>query len=184
MKIRGKVWLFGDEMNTDLIYPQEAFRLPVEEGIKLAFSANRPGWSDMVSPGDIIVAGEAFGTGSSRAASVVLTRLGIAGCVASSFSELFFRNAVNTGLPVLTCPGVLDFITEEREEVEVDLEAGLIRRIRDGVTRPGMPLPSQVVDIIEGGGIVASLEKRGLVAPDTTIRLAAPNTELTRKAAP
>lgn len=170
MQVEGRVWLFGDDMNTDLIYPQEAFRLPVEEAIMLAFSANRPGWSALVEPGDVIVAGENFGIGSSRAAPGILSRLGIAACVASSFSELFFRNCINTGLPVLACPGAPALVSAEGEEVLVDLSEGIFIDLKSGRRAEGAPLPAEVLEIIEGGGIISSLERRGLVKTEDEVR--------------
>ena len=75
LQIEGTAWLFGDDINTDLILPGSAFLLPVEEQIKYCFSANRPGWSDLVKPGDIIVAGENFGVGSARPIGNVFQKL-------------------------------------------------------------------------------------------------------------
>lgn len=172
MQVKGRVWLFGDDMNTDLIYPQEAFRLPIAEAIMLAFSANRPGWSSLVQPGDIIVAGENFGIGSSRAAPGILSRLGIAACVASSFSELFFRNCVNAGLPVLACPDALSLVAREQDEVLVDLAEGTFIDVGSGRRARGIPLPSEVLEIVEGGGIIPSLERRGLVKTEEEVRAA------------
>lgn len=172
MQVEGRAWLFGDDMNTDLIYPQEAFRLPIKEAIMLAFSANRPGWSSLVQPGDIVVAGENFGIGSSRAAPGILSRLGIAACVASSFSELFFRNCINTGLPVLACPGAPSLVENEGDTVLVDLAEGVFADVSSGRRMQGVPLPSEVLEILEGGGIITSLERRGLVKTEDEVRAA------------
>lgn len=162
MQISGRAWVFGREINTDLIYPQDAFRVSLDEATRLVFSANRPGWAEQVKPGDIIVAGERFGTGSSRPASALLLRLGIAAVVASSFSELFFRNAVNVGLPVLNCPGV-DQVVREGDEVRLDLGAGSCTVPARDLVLKGGSLPPYVLAIITGGGVLPSLEQRGLV---------------------
>ncbi|MCL2085121.1 MAG: 3-isopropylmalate dehydratase, partial [Oscillospiraceae bacterium] len=95
MKIKGRVWIFGDEINTDLISPNTAFRLTPEEQVKLVFSSNRPGWAELVTPGDILIAGKNFGTGSSRPGAVQLRRLGLGGMAAESCNDLFFRNSVS-----------------------------------------------------------------------------------------
>ena len=74
MKFTGRVWKFGDEINTDLIFPHSAFRASPDEQCRLCMSDNRPGWSDQVRPGDILIAGKNFGTGSSRPGAAVLSR--------------------------------------------------------------------------------------------------------------
>ena len=76
MKITGRVWKFGDEINTDLIFPHSAFRASPDEQCRLCMSDNRPGWSEQVQPGDILIAGKNFGTGSSRPGAAVLKRQG------------------------------------------------------------------------------------------------------------
>src|SRR3712207_7568731 len=94
---------------------------PLEEQPRYVFSANRPGWVDLVAEGDLIVAGRNFGTGSSRPAARVLALLGIGGVIAESINGLFFRNSVNYAFPVLECPGVLEAF-EEGDEAEFDLD--------------------------------------------------------------
>lgn len=77
MKITGRVWIFGDEINTDLIFPHQALRVSPEEQCRFCMSDNRPGWSALVKPGDILVGGKNFGTGSSRPGSIILKRMGL-----------------------------------------------------------------------------------------------------------
>ncbi len=105
-KLKAGVWVFGDEINTDLIFPHSAFRVSPEEPVKLVFSDNRPGWSSLVQKGDILIAGANFGTGSSRPGAVLLRRLGLACMAADSINGLFYRNCVSYGFPALQCPGV------------------------------------------------------------------------------
>ena len=95
-KITGKVWKFGDDINTDLMYPQICYTLREEEKPYYAMSANRPGWSKLVKNGDVVIGGKNFGTGSSRPAADNLKNLGIACVVAESINGLFLRNSVNS----------------------------------------------------------------------------------------
>ena len=93
MKYTARVWKFGDNINTDLILPILAFYLTPQEQTRFVFKANRPGWVDLVQPGDIIVGGDNFGMGSSRPAARSLRNLGMGCLVANSINGLFFRNA-------------------------------------------------------------------------------------------
>ena len=104
--IAGRVWTFGDNINTDLMLPGSLLFATEDEQKRAVFSANRPGWVDEVRPGDIIVGGLNYGMGSSRPAARSLRNLGIAALVAESINGLFFRNAVNFGLVAFECPGV------------------------------------------------------------------------------
>ena len=162
MRLEGKAWVFGDDINSDLLYPQAAFPLPLAEAARMVFRANRPGWSDEVQPGDLIVAGRNFGMGSARTAGALLRYLGVGACVAESFASLFFRNGVNSGLPVLACPGVTGAV-EEGQRLELDLATGLVRNLETGAELQGAALPRELLEIIEGGGLIPSLERRGLV---------------------
>ena len=112
MKVSGKTWKFGDNINTDLILPSRCYYLPPEEQINYIFSANRPGWVEEMSKGDIIVAEPNFGMGSSRPAARNLRLLGVACLVAESINGLFFRNCANYGVFALECPGISDLIEE------------------------------------------------------------------------
>ena len=104
MNFSGKVWVFGDGLNTDAMYPGFAMKMDPAEAAKHIFYEVRPGWTDDVSAGDIVVAGKNFGVGSSRPVAALFAELGVAGLVAEEFNSLFFRNAVNAGLPAMTVP--------------------------------------------------------------------------------
>ena len=104
--ISGAVWIFGDNINTDLMLPGPMLFASEEEQKRAVFAANRPGWVDQVRPGDIIIGGLNYGMGSSRPAARSLRNLGVAAVIAHSINGLFFRNAVNFGLLALECPGV------------------------------------------------------------------------------
>jgi len=160
MKFTGRVWLFGDEINTDLIFPHSALRLPPEEQLKLVFSDNRPGWSSQVKPGDILVAGKNFGTGSSRPGAILLRRLGLACLVADGINGLFYRNAISYGFPVLQCPGASKMFAEG-DLAEIDLLQGTVTNLRTGETRVGNRLSRLMVEILAAGGIEALLVQEG-----------------------
>jgi 3-isopropylmalate/(R)-2-methylmalate dehydratase small subunit len=160
MKVRGRAWVLGDDINTDLLYPAACFRLPPEERRYLTLSATRPGWSREVRPGDVLVAGANFGIGSSRPAADNLKDLGIALVLADSFNGLFFRSAVNTGLPVLEVPGISRAV-REGTEVEADLTEGQVRWADQ--TLQVRPLPPFLARILEDGGVLARLAKQGYI---------------------
>ena len=103
----GKVWVFDHDINTDLVIPNFAVLMTLEEQLEHCFSANRPGWVDEVAAGDVLVVGRNFGVGSARNIGAVFHALGISGVVAESFNGLGLRNCINAGLPSLPCPGVL-----------------------------------------------------------------------------
>jgi 3-isopropylmalate/(R)-2-methylmalate dehydratase small subunit len=164
MKFSGRAWLFAEpNVNTDLMMPGSTFRLPIGEQLKLVFSANRPGWYAMVEPGDILVAGSNFGTGSARPAPLLFKRLGIAAIVADSFSDLFMRNCVNYALPALVCPSVSSAVIEG-DVVEADLEAGTVRVERTGQELQGKAMPKMLRDIVVAGGLMAQLSLHGYIA--------------------
>lgn len=160
MVITGRVWLFGDEINTDLIVPNVTFRLPPEEQIKYIFSANRPGWASLVKPGDILVAGKNFGTGSSRPGALLLRRLGLGGMVAESYNGLFFRNCVSYGFAAMQCADVTTLFSEGDTAI-IDFSEGKVRNTQTGEEKYGAPLSPSVVDILTAGGIEELLKKEG-----------------------
>jgi 3-isopropylmalate/(R)-2-methylmalate dehydratase small subunit len=160
MIIKGKVWLFGDEINTDLIFPHTAFQAPQEEQVKYVFSDNRPGWAEQVAQGDIIVAGKNFGTGSSRPGAVLLRRLGLGGMIAESYNGLFFRNCISYGFAAMQCTGITGMF-KEGDIALIDLLSGSVANERTGEKRVGTPLSQSVVDIISAGGIEELLLKEG-----------------------
>jgi 3-isopropylmalate/(R)-2-methylmalate dehydratase small subunit len=160
MRIAGRAWVFGDDVNTDLLYPATCFRLPPAERRWQTMSANRPGWSREVRPGDVLVAGANFGMGSSRPAADNLRDLGIALVVADSINGLFFRNAINTGLPVLEVPQISRGV-REGSRLEADLTEGWVRA--DGREFPCRPLPPFLARILEDGGVLSRLAKQGYI---------------------
>ncbi len=164
MKFHARTWKVGDNINTDLILPNRAFLLSLEEQPEYVFSANRPGWSRQVQKGDILIGGKNFGMGSSRPAARSLKNLGLGCLVAHSINGLFFRNCVNFAFPGLECPGVHEAF-EEGDVAEVEFEQGIVRNVTRGTELKGRPLPPQLAAIVAAGGIYPLLEQEGLIAP-------------------
>ena len=165
LEIEGKVWLFGDNISTDLLYPQVAFGQPIAEAAKLVFRANRPGWVDLVEPGDVIVAGMNFGMGSARPAAPLLKHLGISAVVGETLANLFFRNCINFALPAMSCPRIATIVTEG-DTLRINFANGLVTNTSRGTTLHGQQLPSELLDVIADGGLIASLEARHLLQPE------------------
>ena len=165
MMLRGRVWKFGDNINTDLILPGHAVMRPVAEQPRYAFEATRPDWAAAVRPGDIILGGRNFGTGSGRPAARILTQLGVVAVVAETITGLFYRNCVNYGLPPVPCPGVLAAF-EEGDEAEIELPTGRIRNLRTGEQLMGEAIPDSLFEIVTRGGVFPMLEKEGLIVPE------------------
>ena len=159
----GKVWKFDHDINTDLIIPNFAVLMTLEDQLKHCFSANRPGWVDEVQPGDVLVAGRNFGVGSARNIGAVFHGLGIVGVVAESFNGLGLRNCINAGLPPLPCAGILDAF-DEGDTAEVDWVAGSVLNVTTGATATGAPIPKALQDIVEAGGVEAVLRNEGYLA--------------------
>jgi 3-isopropylmalate/(R)-2-methylmalate dehydratase small subunit len=160
---KGRVWKFGDDINTDLVIPGFAIFLSREEQPKHCFSANRPGWVDEVRPGDVLVAGRNFGVGSARPIGNVFLGLGISGIVAESFNGLGLRNCINVGLPVLPCRGIVDAF-DEGDVAEVDWTTGAVRNVDKGTTLQGQPVPKALQDIVSAGGVEAVLRHEGYLS--------------------
>lgn len=158
----GRVWTFGDEINTDLILPHTAFRMPKSEQHKLCFEAIRPGWVAAVRPGDIIVGGRNFGMGSGRPVGTILVACGIAGLVAESVNGLCLRNCVNFSLPGIDCPGVTALF-EDGDEARIDFLSGRVENRTRGTALQGKPLAPLLADIVRAGGVVPMLVREGLV---------------------
>jgi 3-isopropylmalate/(R)-2-methylmalate dehydratase small subunit len=159
----GKVWKFGDDINTDLVIPNFAVLMPIEEQLQYCFSANRPGWVDEVQPGDVLVGGNNLGVGSARDIGAVWKGLGISGVVAESFNGLGLRNCVNSGLPSLPCPGIGDAV-DEGDVIEVDWISGVVTNVTKGTTIQGNPVPKPLAEIIIGGGVEKVLRAEGFLA--------------------
>lgn len=164
LRVTGRAWVFGDEINTDDMYPGFAMRLPVAEAARYMFDATRPGWPELVRPGDIVVAGRNLGLGSSRPVPLLFQELGVAALVSEQFNTLFFRNCVNYGLPPVVLPGATERVTEG-DVLDIDLEAGRLANTTTGTTETLAPLPDILLDILRAGGLFPRLEADGLLRP-------------------
>ena len=156
--IRGKVWKFGDDINTDIISPGEYMDASYEEIGKHAMERAFPGFADTIEQGDIIVAGKNFGPGSSReTAQIALLYAGVGGVIAKDFARIFFRNCINVGFPVVTFDGTDEL--NQGDEIVVDLLSGRIENITTGKVYFGSRLPQHVLSIVEDGGLKNHLKK-------------------------
>jgi|SRR5438552_1059662 len=159
----GRVWKFGDDINTDLVIPGFAVMWTLDEQLPHCFSANRPGWVDEVQPGDVLLGGRNFGVGSARDIGAVFHALGISGVAAESFNGLGLRNCLNSGLPSLPCPGILDAF-DEGDIADVDWTTGLVKNVTKGTTLEGNPVPKALQDIVQAGGVENVLRNEGYLA--------------------
>ena len=158
--IKGRVWKFGDNVNTDVIYPGRWLKITGDprEMASHSFEGVFPNFVQEVKKGDIIVAGRYFGCGSSREQAVgCLKHLGIGGIVAESFARIYYRNAINLGLPILIAPGVLKKV-KQGDCIKVDFAKGLIK-LKDTEIK-GIPLPEFILEIIKEGGLIPHLQKK------------------------
>ena len=163
MKVKGKAWKFGDDINTDLIISGKyKFKtLKMDELAKHAMEALDPKFSEKVKSGDLVVAGKNFGCGSSREhAPRVLKELGISAIIAKSFARIFYRNSINIGLPLIESAEAAEKISEG-DEVEIDLEKGTISNLSKGEVYHFKPLPKVFMEILKEGGLVEYLKKYG-----------------------
>lgn len=164
--IVGRVWKFGDNIDTDIITPADttSFGLADAGEWKLvaenAFRAVRRDFYKSVKPGDILVAGRNFGLGSHREqANTVLHHLGFVAVVAESVARLYFRNSIATGTPIFAVPGITGLV-EEGDELEVNTEAWRVRNLSRGKELPIEPYSPIVQRILEAGGILEVLKHR------------------------
>lgn len=160
MKLKGKVWKFGDDVNTDLISPGKYLELTdPREMARHAMEGIDPTFHERVSVGDIVVAGNNFGCGSSREhAPLALKYSGVRAVVAESYARIFYRNAINIGLTALECPGVTANV-DEGDVIEIDLIRGIINNTLKGVELRFTPLPEFMVEVLNEGGLTAYLRK-------------------------
>ena len=154
-KFTGKVWVLGDDIDTDIIIPTEYLALPTVEDMKqYGFSPLRPELASQIKEGDIIVAGKNFGCGSSREhAPLAIKAAGVSCVIAETFARIFYRNAINIGLPIIECPEAAKAI-ENGDQVEVDFDSGIIYDRTKGTQYKGQAFPEFMQKIIRAEGLV------------------------------
>jgi 3-isopropylmalate/(R)-2-methylmalate dehydratase small subunit len=174
LRVTGRVWAFGDSLNTDAMYPPDAMKLNLAEAAKMVFYEVRPGWTSQVRAGDIVVAGRNFGLGSSRPVAALFRQLGVAALAAEEFNSLFFRNAVNAGLPAMTVPGVTGAFSDG-DTGTFDLATGSWRNDTTGVSGTVPVLPDLVLEIIASGGVLPRLAEQGYLPAELAGVLRSPD---------
>ena len=166
MIMKGRAFKFGDDISTDAIIPGRFFHLrsDLPELAKHVLEDIDPTFISQVRPGDFIVAGKNFGLGSSREhAPLVIKMAGIGAVVAKSVARIFFRNAINLGLPVLIC----DTATiDDGDELKVDMKEGTIRNLTTETHLTFTPLPRVMRTILEQGGLMPYIQRHGDFAPN------------------
>ena len=157
--IRGRVWKFGDNVDTDVMAPWNLMSTSWEER-RASILHTRPEFAERVQPGDLIVAGRNWGCGSSREqAPANLVRLGVAAVVAESFGRIYFRNCVAIAFPNLACPGIAAGC-EEGDEIELDIASGRVTNRTRGVELQAQPYTADMLEILEQGGLMEVLKRR------------------------
>ena len=163
-KLRGTVHKYGDNINTDIITPGKYMELSIEAMAAHAMEGVDPEFAAKTKPGDILVAQSNFGSGSSReTAPLALKTAGIAAIVAQSYARIFYRNAINLGLPALELAQAAEI--QDGDILSIDLAQGVIENETQGTCYRFVPLPARLLSMLEAGGLVAQLEQEGPSVP-------------------
>ena len=160
MKFKGTVIKYGDNVDTDVIIPARYLNtIDKKELASHCMEDLDADFSKKIKKGDLMIAGENFGCGSSREhAPIAILASGISVVIAKSFARIFYRNAINIGLPIVECPEAAEEI-QEGDEVEVDLDQGIINNLTTGKTYQTAPFPEFIQKIIQAGGLVAAVKE-------------------------
>lgn len=159
MIIEGSAWVFGDKIDTDVLAPGYAMKLPPEGLATHCLEAVDPDFAKSVKAGDIVVAGANFGLGSSREqAAISLATLGVGAVLAKSFARIFYRNAINIGLPVVAID--LTDQVAPGDVLKLDLARGKLTQLKNGQQRELQPMPAHIIAILEAGGLMAQLKQK------------------------
>lgn len=161
--LAGRVWKFGDNINTDLMLPGPYLVKSAAEQAQAVFINNRPEFLREMRQGDVIVGGFNYGMGSSRPAARSLRNCGVGFLLAETINGLFFRNCVNHGFRAFECPGVTQ-VFAEGDTAELSIEDWTAINRRTGETLAVTPVPKMLLDMMLGGGILPVLEAQGLIA--------------------
>lgn len=160
-KFTGKVWVLDDDIDTDIIIPTEYLALKTIDDMKqYGFSPLRPELAGQIQKGDIIVAGKNFGCGSSREhAPIAIKAAGVSCVIATTFARIFYRNAINIGLPIIECEEASKAI-KAGDEVEVDFDSGIITDLTTGEKFKGQAFPPFMQKIIDAEGLVNYINQK------------------------
>lgn len=157
--IEGRAWLFGNDINTDAMAPGLYFKASMDEMARHCLETVDPAFARSVRPGDIVVAGRNFGVGSAREqAALALAHLGVGAVLAVSFGRIFYRNALNFGLPALTFPEAATVLAGDL--LRIELVAGRIENTRSGATHRVPGIPPHLMAMVEAGGLMPWLKLR------------------------
>jgi 3-isopropylmalate/(R)-2-methylmalate dehydratase small subunit len=160
MAIKGRVWKYGDNVNTDVIFPGK-YTYTVSDPAEMAQYAMEDldrRFAEQVKPGDVVVGGANFGCGSSREQAVTCLKMaGVGAIIAESFARIYYRNCINNALPALSCAEAVEAL-EDGDEVEVDLKAGEIRSAKGTFAFPA--LPEMAMEMMAAGGLIPYTRKK------------------------
>lgn len=158
-RIRGRAWVFGDNVNTDVMAPGLYFKSPMSEMAKHCLEVIDPEFAANVQPGDVVAGGRNFGIGSAREqAAMALRFLGVGAVLAQSFGRIFYRNALNFGIPALRLPA--DMLIRPGDELIVDPRTGEIENQSQGSRCQALPLPPHLLQMVGAGGLMPWLKQR------------------------
>jgi len=161
MEIKGTVWKYGDNVDTDVIIPARYLNMSEPEELAAhCMEGIDPEFAGAVQPGDLIIAGENFGCGSSREhAPLAIKGSGVRCVVAGSFARIFYRNAINVGLPIMECPAAARD-AEKGHRLGIDLQAGTVHNLTTDQVYEAEPYPPFMMAIVEAGGLVPYTRRR------------------------
>jgi len=164
MIMKGRAFVFGNDIDTDAIIPARYLTTSDPEVLKLHCMEDAdPSFPAKVKPGDIIVAGKNFGCGSSREhAPIAIKAAGVSCVIARSFARIFFRNSFNMGLPIFECDAALEG-TQEGDELEIDPRSGMIRNRTRNLEFRSRPIPEFMQILVGDGGLIEHIRKRGSI---------------------
>jgi len=161
MIVEAKAVKLGNNVDTDVILPGKYLSLTTPSELREhAMEGLSPGFASRFSGGAVVVAGENFGQGSSREhAPIALKAANVKCVIAESFARIFYRNAMNIGLPAVECPGILTHVTDG-DQMSVDLEKGQVKNLTTGATCNAEPIPAHLLQVLNDGGIIDHLKKK------------------------
>jgi 3-isopropylmalate/(R)-2-methylmalate dehydratase small subunit len=154
-----RAFVFGDDIDTDQLAPGHAMKLAPEAMARFCLEAIDPTFASRVRPGDVVVAGVNFGMGSAREqAAMVLVALGVGVVLARSFARIFYRNAINVGLPAFVLPG--EILITDGDALSIDVETAALYNLTMATDHPLTPLPPHLIAMIRDGGLIPHLKRR------------------------